>query len=41
MGKVLKIREVGEPILEKECIEVDIKSINEEILDIIEDLKLT
>ena len=41
MGKVLKVREVGEPILEKECIEVDIKNINEEILDIIEDLKST
>ena len=41
MGKVLKIREVGEPILKKECNEVDIKNINEEILDIIEDLKST
>ena len=25
MGKVLKVREVGAPILEKECNEVDIK----------------
>ena len=41
MGKVLKIREVGEPILEKECSTVDIKNINEDILDIIEDLKET
>lgn len=41
MGKVLKIREVGEPILEKECSTVDIKNINEDILDIIEDLKAT
>ena len=41
MGKVLKIREVGEPILEKECSTVDIKNINEDILDIIEDLKTT
>ena len=41
MGKVLKIREVGEPILKKECSTVDIKNINEDILDIIEDLKAT
>ncbi len=41
MGKVLKIREVGEPILEKECSTVDIKNINKDILDIIEDLKAT
>ena len=41
MGKVLKIREVGDPILEKECDEVDIKNINKDILDIIEDLKST
>lgn len=41
MGKVLKVREVGEPILEKQCNKVDIKNINEEILDIIEDLKST
>ena len=38
MGKVLKVREVGEPILKKECDEVNIKNINE---DIIEDLKST
>ena len=41
MGKVLKIREVGDPILQKKCDEIDIKNINREILDIIEDLKST
>ena len=41
MGKILKIKEVGDPILEKECDEVDIKNINKDILDIIEDLKAT
>ena len=41
MGKVLKIREVGDPILQKKCYEIDIKNINREILDIIEDLKAT
>lgn len=41
MGKVLKIREVGDPILQKKCDETDIKNINREILDIIEDLKAT
>ena len=41
MGKVLKIREVGDPILQKKCDEMDIKNINREILDIIEDLKST
>lgn len=41
MGKVLKVREIGDPILNKKCDEVDIKNINDEILDIIEDLKST
>ena len=41
MGKVLKIREAGDPILQKKCNEIDIKNINREILDIIEDLKAT
>ena len=41
MGKVLKVREVGEPILEKQCEEVNIKNINRDIIDIIEDLKST
>ena len=38
MGKVLKVREVGDPILEKQCDEVNITNNNE---DIIEDLKST
>ena len=41
MGKVLKVREVGDPILEKVCDKVDIENINHETLDIIEDLKAT
>ena len=41
MGKVLKIREVGDPILNKTSDEVDIENINEEIVEIIEDLKAT
>lgn len=41
MGKVLKVREIGEPVLEKTCDEIDIKNINKDILDIIEDLKAT
>ena len=41
MGKVLKVREVGDPILNKISDEVDIKNIDEYILDIIEDLKST
>ena len=41
MGKVLKIREVGDPILNKISDEVDIENINEEILEIIEGLKST
>ena len=41
MGKVLKIREVGAPILNKISDEVDIENINEEIVEIIEDLKAT
>ena len=41
MGKVLKIREVGDPILNKKCDALDIKNINKEMLDIIEDLKST
>ena len=31
MGKVLKIREVGDPILEMECDQIDIKDINKNI----------
>ena len=41
MGKVIKIREVGDPILQKKCDEIDIKNINGEISEIIEDLKTT
>jgi peptide deformylase len=41
MGKILKVREVGDPILSKISKEIDIKNINEDILDIIEDLKST
>ena len=41
MGQVLRIREVGDPILEKQCDDIDIKNIDKDILDIIEDLKAT
>ena len=41
MGKVLKVREVGEPILNKKMWWSRYKKINDEILDIIEDLKST
>lgn len=41
MGKVLKVREVGDPILCTKCKEVDIKNINEKIIEEIEDLKET
>ncbi len=41
MGKIIKVREVGEPVLNKISEEVDIKNINSDILDIIEDLKAT
>lgn len=41
MGKVLKIREVGDPILQEKCNEINIKNINEDVLEIIEDLKTT
>ena len=41
MGKVIKIREVGDPILLQICEEVDTKFINQEVLDTIDDLKET
>ena len=41
MGKILKIREVGDPILEKISQEVDIKNIDQNIIEIIRDLKAT
>ena len=41
MGRVLKVREVGDPILCIKCKEVDIKNINQDILEEIKDLKET
>ena len=41
MEKVLKVREVGAPALQKICDKIEIKKIDNEILDIIEDLKAT
>ena len=41
MGKVIQIREVGDPILEKVSDSIDIENINEEVLDITKDLKET
>lgn len=41
MGKIIKIREVGELVLNKMSEEVDIININNDILDIIEDIKTT
>lgn len=41
MGKVLKIREIGDPVLYQKCQEVDINNINNDILEDIEDLKET
>ena len=41
MGKVLKIREIGDPVLKNKSEEIDIENINKEILEIIEDLKST
>lgn len=41
MGKVLKIREVGDPILSVKCDEIDINNINSKVLEDIEDLKET
>lgn len=41
MEKVLRIREVGDPILNTICEEVDVKNINSEIVEDIEDLKAT
>ena len=38
MGKVIKIREVGDPILNQKCEEVDCENIDEKVLDIIDDL---
>ena len=41
MGKVLKVREVGDPILITKCEEVKIHHIDESIIEIIEDMKET
>lgn len=41
MGRILKIREVGDPILSTRCEEVDINQINKELLEQIEDMKET
>lgn len=41
MGKVLKVREVGDPRLNQVSDEIDIKDINSDILEIIDDLKAT
>ena len=41
MARVLKIREVGDPILQTICKEVDINNIDSKILEEIEDLKET
>lgn len=41
MGKVLKVREIGDPILNKISEEININNIDNEVIDIIEDLKTT
>ena len=41
MGKVLRIREIGDPVLKNISEKIDIQNIDAEILDIIEDLKET
>lgn len=41
MGSVLKVREVGDPILSTICKKVDIQNIDESIIEIIEDMKET
>ena len=41
MGKILKIREVGDPVLNLVCKKVDVQNINNETLEDIEDLKET
>ena len=37
MGKVLKVREIGDPALSKISEEIDVKNINENILELIDD----
>lgn len=41
MGKVCRIREVGDPILAKKCKKIDIYPISQEISETIENLKIT
>lgn len=41
MAKVLRIREVGDPVLSKKCKEIDVDNISAETLEDIEDLKET
>ena len=41
MGKILKISEIGDPVLSKKSSEIDVRNINSEVIDIIEDLKAT
>ena len=41
MGKIIRIREVGDPILSKKCEKINLNNITTELLDIIEDMKET
>ena len=41
MGKIIKVREVGDPVLNKISEQVDITNIDKDIIDIIDDLKAT
>lgn len=41
MGKILRIREAGDPILSEKCTKINIKQIDDKTLDIIQDLKDT
>lgn len=41
MGKIIKVREVGDPVLNKISEQVDITNIDKDIIDIIDDLKVT
>lgn len=40
-GKILKIREVGDPVISKQSEEIDISNINSKIIELIEDMKET
>lgn len=41
MGEIVKVREVGDPILSEKCKEVDLNNIGKDVLTIIENLKAT